>query len=77
VRQDAMVERYYFRLVGDGETIEDETGVLAGSIAQAEAEAVTLIAEFRDNGELPDAAERWRIEIHDENGVVLRVFQLY
>lgn len=72
-----MAERYFFRLVGAGETIEDATGVLAESVAHAEAEAVTLIAEFRDNGDLPDAAGRWRMEIHDADGVVLRTLQLF
>ncbi|MDE4913904.1 MULTISPECIES: hypothetical protein [unclassified Methylobacterium] len=71
-----MAERYYFRLSSDGETIEDEVGVLAASIAQAEAEALVLIEEFRRAGDLPDAGEGWRMEIHDGAGTVLRTLQL-
>ena len=71
-----MAERYYFRLSSDGETIEDETGVVAESIAHAQAEALTLIAVFRRSGELPDAASGWRMEIHDGSGTVLRTLQL-
>jgi hypothetical protein len=71
-----MAERYYFRLRSDGETIEDETGVLAASVAHAEAEALVLIEEFRKAGELPDAAAGWRMEIHDANGTVLRTLPL-
>jgi hypothetical protein len=71
-----MAERYYFRLSRDGETIEDEAGVPAASLAHAEAEALVLIEEFRRSGELPDAAAGWRMEIHDGNGTVLRTLQL-
>lgn len=71
-----MAERYYFRLRSDGETIEDETGVLAASVAHAEAEALVLIEELRKSGELPDAAAGWRMEIHDANGTVLRTLPL-
>jgi hypothetical protein len=77
VRQDVMAERFYFHLVRAGETIEDETGVLAESLAHAEAEAMKLIAEFRADGDLPDPAERWHMEIHDANGVLLRTLQLF
>jgi hypothetical protein len=75
-RQDLMAERYYFRLRSDDETIEDETGVMAESVAQAEAEALTLIDEFRRADALPDAAENWRLEIHDAAGAVLRTLHL-
>ncbi|MEE7503274.1 DUF6894 family protein [Methylobacterium sp. C33D] len=71
-----MAERYYFRLRSDGETIEDETGVLAASPAHAEAEALALIEEFRMAGELPDAAAGWRMEIRDGSGTVLRTLRV-
>jgi hypothetical protein len=72
-----MAKRYHFRLIGPDENIEDEEGVLAASIDQAEAEAVQLVAEMHARDELPDPSERWRLEIHDEDGVVLRSLQLY
>lgn len=71
-----MAERATIRLRSDGETIEDETGVLAASVAHAEAEALVLIDEFRKAGELPDAAAGWRMEIHDADGTVLRTLPL-
>lgn len=76
VLKDVMAERYYFRLSSDGETIEDETGVLAASVAHAEAEALALIEEFRKAGELPEDGAGWRMEIHDGSGTVLRTLRL-
>ena len=72
-----MVERYHFRLRGPSEVIEDEEGVLASSIEVAVAEATQLIAEMHARGELPDPDERWCVEIHTTDGVVLRSLQLY
>ena len=41
------------------------------------AEATQLIAEMHARGELPDPDERWCVEIHTADGVVLRSLQLY
>lgn len=72
-----MAERYHFRLRGPNLVIEDEEGVLASSIEVAVAEATQLIAEMNARGELPDPDERWCVEIHTADGVVLRSLQLY
>ncbi|GAN48192.1 hypothetical protein ME121_2207 [Methylobacterium sp. ME121] len=77
VSRSDMVERYHFRLRGPSEVIEDEEGVLASSIEVAVAEATQLIAEMHARGELPDPDERWCVEIHTADGVVLRSLQLY
>ena len=72
-----MAERYYFRLRGPSEVVEDAEGVLATSIDVAVAEATQIIAEMQMRSELPDPDECWRIEIHNADGVVLRSLQLY
>ncbi|MGH1589909.1 DUF6894 family protein [Methylobacterium phyllosphaerae] len=72
-----MAERYYFRLRGPSEVLEDEKGVLASSIEVAVAEATQIIADMRARNELPDPCQHWSLEIHDDAGIVLRSFQLY
>lgn len=72
-----MAERYYFRLTGPNEIIEDRQGVLVSSIEVAVAEAVQIIAEMQAQGELPDPDQLWIVEIHSSDGAVLRSFQLY
>jgi hypothetical protein len=72
-----MAKRYHFRLIGPSGMIEDDEGVFAESIEQAAAEAAQLIAELRACDELPDPAERWRLEIHEGDGGVLHSLQLF
>ncbi|MET3415212.1 MULTISPECIES: hypothetical protein [unclassified Methylobacterium] len=72
-----MAERFYFRLKGPDALIEDEEGVLARSIEFDVAEAAQLIADMHSQGDLPDPDERWCVEIHTADGVVLRSLQLY
>ncbi|MGH1569424.1 DUF6894 family protein [Methylobacterium sp. P31] len=72
-----MAKRYHFRLIGPGTVLDDDEGVLANSIEEAAEEAGQLIAELLARGELPDPAERWRLEICDGDRVVLRSLQLF
>jgi hypothetical protein len=73
-----LAVRYYFRLVGRDDVFEDETGVLASSVDQAEAETLGVIDELRAHGQLPDISERWCLELHDNRGGhVLRSLPLF
>ena len=76
IRSD-MAERYYFRLRGTNEVVEDTEGIMATSIETAVAEATQIISEMQMRSELPDSDECWRIEIHNADGDVLRSLQLY
>jgi hypothetical protein len=72
-----MVKRYFFRLVGSGEIVEDGVGTLADSIEHAAAEAAQVVDEMRARAELPDPMERWCLVNHDRRGVVLHCLQLF
>ena len=71
-----MPQRFYFRLVSAGEVIEDPIGSAALDLEEAHAEAVAAIEELRLEGELPEDAGDWHLEIRSASGVLLRSFQL-
>jgi hypothetical protein len=71
-----MPQRFHFRLVSAGEVIEDPIGVAAGDLEEAQAEAMAAIEELRTQGELPEDAGDWHLEIRSASGVLLRSIQL-
>ena len=71
-----MPQRFHFRLVDSGGTIEDPIGAAAEDIEEAHTEAMAAIEELRLQGELPMDASEWRLEIRSASGVLLRSIQL-
>ncbi|GJE43277.1 DUF6894 family protein [Methylobacterium soli] len=67
-----MPKRYYFRVVCADEIIDDPCGAEAASIEEAEAEALAAFEEMRAEGNLPDDAGAWTLEIRSASGVLLR-----
>ena len=71
-----MPQRFHFRLVHSGGTIEDPIGAAAEDIEEAHAEAMAAIEELRLQGELPEDAGEWHLEICNASGMLLRSIQL-
>ena len=71
-----MPQRFHFRLVDSGGTIEDPIGAAAEDIEEAHTEAMAAIEELRLQGELPEDAGKWHLEIRSASGVLLRSIQL-
>ncbi|MER2268639.1 DUF6894 family protein [Methylobacterium oxalidis] len=71
-----MPTRYFFRLISDTITIEDETGAVADGDDQARSEALAAIKEFREAGLLSDVEENWHLEVRDELGRLIQLFYL-
>ncbi len=63
--------RYFFQIT-EGELLPDLDGVELADLAAARRVAVDIAAErLRGNGEEFWNAGHWRVEINDENGIVL------
>jgi hypothetical protein len=71
-----MPQRFHFRLVSARDIIEDPVGALAEDIEEAQAEALSAIADLRRQGDMPDGTGEWRLEIRSASGVLLRSLQL-
>ncbi|WP_336491258.1 DUF6894 family protein [Methylobacterium nigriterrae] len=71
-----MPQRFHFRLVSPEEAIEDPIGAEAEDVEEAQAEAVAAIEELRTQGELPEDAGEWHLEVRSASGVLLRTVQL-
>ena len=71
-----MPQRFHFRLVDRGRTIEDPIGAAAEDIEEAHTEALAAIEELRTQGELPADAVEWHLEICNASGMLLRSIQL-
>jgi len=71
-----MSQRFHFRLVSSEEAIEDTIGAEAQDVEEAQAEALAAIEELRTQGELPEGAGEWHLEIRSASGVLLRTIQL-
>lgn len=66
-----MPERYHFDLEDGLEAIRDTDGVEADSADQAVEQALTVIAEMRDSGEI-ETARGWELVIRDARGAAIR-----
>jgi hypothetical protein len=71
-----MLQRFHFKLVSAGEVIDDPIGVAASDLEEAHAEARAAIEELCTQGELPEDAGEWHLEIRTASGVLLRSLQL-
>ena len=71
-----MPQRFHFRLVDSGGTIEDPIGAAAEDMEEAHTEAIAAIEELRLQGELPEEPGEWHLEIRSASGVLLRSIQL-
>jgi hypothetical protein len=71
-----MPQRFHFRLVSAEEVIEDPIGAEAEDLEEAQAEAVAALEELRTQGDLPEDAGEWHLEIRSASGVLLRSIQL-
>ncbi|WP_336490600.1 DUF6894 family protein [Methylobacterium nigriterrae] len=70
-----MPQRFHFRLVSSEEAIEDAIGAEAEDVEEAQAEAMAALEELRTQGELPEDAGDWHLEIRSASGVLLRSIQ--
>lgn len=71
-----MPQRYYFNLINCTDEITDRVGVVAVDVEQAHAEAVSVIAEMKDSGELPSDLSDWNLEIRTESGELVCLIRL-
>ena len=71
-----MSQRFHFRLVNSEEAIEDTIGAEAQDVEEAQTEAMAAFEELRTQGELPECAGEWYLEIRSASGVLLRSIQL-
>ncbi len=71
-----MPQRYFFHLVNCIDEITDFVGVDADTADQAHAEAVAVIFEMKDDGDLPSDLSDWNLEIRTGNGELVRLIRL-
>ena len=71
-----MPQRFHFRLVDSGGVIEDPISAAAEDIEEAHTEAMAAIEELRLQGELPEDAGKWHLEICNASGMLLRSIPL-
>ncbi|WP_373876029.1 DUF6894 family protein [Methylobacterium soli] len=71
-----MLQRLHFRLVDSSGVIEDPIGATAEDIEEAHTEAMAAIEELRLQGELPEDAGEWHLEIRSVSGALLRSIPL-
>ena len=70
-----MPERYHFDLEDGLETMRDRDGVEADSAEQAVEQALTVIEEMRESGNIGDV-RGWELVIRDARGSVIRRLSL-
>lgn len=66
-----MPERYHFDLEDGLETMRDRDGVEADSAEQAVEQALTVIEEMRESGEI-GTVRGWELVIRDARGSAIR-----
>lgn len=71
-----MPQRYFFHLVNCIDEITDSVGVDADTADQAHAEAVAVIAEMKNDGDLPSDLSDWNLEIRTRTGDLVRLIRL-
>ena len=71
-----MSQRYYFHLINCTHEITDRIGAVAIDVEQAHAEAISVITEMKDAGELPTDLSDWNLEIRTESGDLVCLIRL-
>jgi len=71
-----MTQRYYFHLVASVDEIVDTVGVEIETEEQARRDALAVILEMQDAGDLPQDHADWRLEIRTWNDQLILVISL-
>ncbi|WP_431311018.1 DUF6894 family protein [Methylobacterium nigriterrae] len=70
-----MAQRLFFDLSDGMTTLRDDAGVEVHALWAALQQAQRAIDELRGIGELNDGGD-WRLNVRDENGIILKVLPL-
>lgn len=71
-----MSQRYFFHLVNCTDQIIDPVGVDVIDAAQAKAEAVAVIEEMKNEGDLPIDLSGWNLEVRTGTGELVHLISL-
>lgn len=71
-----MPQRYFFHLVNCTDQIIDTVGVDVSNAARVRGEAVAVIEEMKNEGDLPDDLSGWNLEVRTETGELVHLIPL-
>jgi hypothetical protein len=71
-----MPQRYFFHLVNCTHQIIDSVGVDVSNAARARGEAVAVIEEMKNEGDLPDDLSGWNLEVRTGTGELVHLIPL-